>query len=690
MTPSTAESRVIAGEKDVRKVLDLEAIQKLMESFYNLTKIGVGLIDLEGNVLVATGWQDICTKYHRVHPQTLANCVESDVHLSQKLEEGTYRAHRCKNNMWDMATPVTVDGVCIANLFLGQFLLDDEVPEIEAFRRQAKDCGFDEEEYLAALDRIPRWSGEKVRQVMEFYSNLAGMVAKLSYRNMSLAAALSERKRAEEALQQSEERYRMLFEGANDAIVLIRDGRCVDCNSRMLEMFGFCEDEIIGKTPADFSPMLQPGEIGSAGKAEEKMMLATAGIPQFFEWRHCRGDGTLFDTEISLSRLEYQGKTELLAIIRDVTQRKVVEKALRQSEEKFASAFRGAPSALSISTIVDARFVDVNETFERITGHLREEVIGRSSLELHIWDSSEERECFLLSLRENRKVRDFQGRFRRKSGEVFVGMLSAEIITIGGEESLLAHVEDVTERKRMEEEIEILNTRLTGRAAELEAANAELEAFNYTVSHDLNSPLMGVKGYAGLLLEMGAVRLGVEGAQYVRQINKAASDMEQLIQSLLGFSRASRVEMTKERIDLTAIAHEVADRLRVNDRRRQVKFVIDEGVSGEGDSKLLRVVIENLLGNAWKYTGKREKGIIRFGTVASDHLPAYFVSDNGTGFEIDDPARLFEPFERLDETTDFAGHGIGLATVQKIVRRHGGRVWAEGKPGEGATFYFTL
>ena len=191
------------NDDEVRRIIDFSAVQVLMESFYKVTGIGMSIVDFQGNVLVATGWQDICTRFHRVHPQTLANCIESDVCLARKIEGENYTIYKCKNNMWDLATPITVGGKYIGSLFLGQFLFEDEEPDRDVFTRQAETYGFDRKEYLAALERVPRWSRETVHSVMEFYTHLAHMIAELSYRNIQLANVLAERQQADEALQQA-------------------------------------------------------------------------------------------------------------------------------------------------------------------------------------------------------------------------------------------------------------------------------------------------------------------------------------------------------------------------------------------------------------------------------------------------------------------------------------------------------
>jgi light-regulated signal transduction histidine kinase (bacteriophytochrome) len=286
----------------------------------------------------------------------------------------------------------------------------------------------------------------------------------------------------------------------------------------------------------------------------------------------------------------------------------------------------------------------------------------------------------------------FEWRARRiDNNALFDVEVSLRRIILNQRYAILATVRDITARKRAEQEIETLNTHLASHVTGLEAANRELEAFNFTVSHDLRSPLTGICGYSYLLQEQFSERLGEQCLGYVRVINSAAVKMGQLIDTLLGFSRLSRCEVKREETDLTAITKGVAAQLRMADPSRQVRFAIAEGVKATGDANLLSVVMENLIGNAWKYTARQESTLIEFGLDETNASPAYFVRDNGPGFDMAHADRLFRPFQRLPGTTEFAtGHGIGLATVQRIVERHGGSTWACGEPGKGATFYFTL
>jgi len=238
-------------------------------------------------------------------------------------------------------------------------------------------------------------------------------------------------------------------------------------------------------------------------------------------------------------------------------------------------------------------------------------------------------------------------------------------------------------RARAEEEVKQY-------AAQLNASNKELEAFAYSVSHDLRAPLRSIDGFSQVLLEDYAEKLGGEGRDYLERVRAGTQRMAALIDDLLNLSRISRKEMKRERVSLSALAREITDGLRRSQPGRDVEFVIARGLTVDGDAQLLRAALENLLGNAWKFTGKQDAARIEFGSTEKDGKTAYFVRDDGAGFEMAYAEKLFGAFQRLHSASEFEGTGIGLATVQRIVHRHGGRVWAEGEVGKGATFYFTL
>ena len=235
-----------------------------------------------------------------------------------------------------------------------------------------------------------------------------------------------------------------------------------------------------------------------------------------------------------------------------------------------------------------------------------------------------------------------------------------------------------------------LERKVEERTVELKAANEELEAFSYSVSHDLRAPLRSMDGFSKAVLEGHGDKLGAEGRGDLERVRAASQRMGELIDDLLLLSRASRGELHRERFDLSELAESVCDALRQATPDRELTFDIAPDVTAEGDPRLIRIVLENLLGNAVKFTGNQKQASIEFGTTDHDGKPAYFVRDNGAGFDMAYADKLFQPFQRLHSDAEFAGTGIGLATVARITHRHGGRNWAESTVGQGTTIYFTL
>jgi PAS domain S-box-containing protein len=311
-----------------------------------------------------------------------------------------------------------------------------------------------------------------------------------------------------------------------------------------------------------------------------------------------------------------------------------------------------------------------------VLGRAPQDRIGHSAFELmHPEDAERARNLFREGLMNPGVPLSIEVRMRHGDGSwrhmevTGTNLLSEPII-----EGIVVNTRDITERKRAGEE--------------LRAANEELEAFSYSVSHDLRAPLRTVDGFSRMLLEDHRDSLDEVGRDYLRRVRAASQRMYRLIDDLLELARVTSAELRRERVYLSALAREVSEELLRGDPARQVAFSIQEGLEAEGDPRLLKIVLENLLGNAFKFTRYQSNAKIEVGFDADSG--AYQVRDNGAGFEMAHAENLFVPFSRLHREEEFDGTGIGLATVARIVRRHGGTIWAEGEPGKGAVFYFRL
>ena len=395
--------------------------------------------------------------------------------------------------------------------------------------------------------------------------------------------------------------------------------------------------------------------------------------------------------EASTANLE----TTYKRLKQEITKRKKVEAELRSSEERLRILFEFAPDAYYLNDL-KGHFVDGNKAAEEVTGYKREELIGRSFLKLKLLPPGQIPKAALLltknALGQPTGPDDFT--FTRRDDTRVQLEIRTFPVKIKGKTLVLGIARNVTDHKWAEEEIRRLNKELEQRVIErtrqLEDANKELEAFAYSVSHDLRAPLRSIDGFSQVLLEDYTDKLDEQGKDYFRRVRVATQRMAQLIDDMLKLSRVTRSRMHREAVNLSELAQAIATELQQRQPERQVEFVIAKGLTVNGDERLLEVVLENLLENAWKFTRKHAHAKIEFGCSETDGKRAYFVCDDGVGFDMAYVDKLFGPFQRLHSATEFEGTGIGLATVQRIIHRHGGQIWGEGAVEGGATFYFTL
>ena len=492
---------------------------------------------------------------------------------------------------------------------------------------------------------------------------------------LGIATDITERHRAEEAVRASEVRYRRMVETANQGIwILDLYDRTTFANAKMAQMLACSVDELTGVSPLEF--------LDERGRTlfGENLERHRGGHSTQSEMLFHAKDGSERWTIVDASPV-FDGsgrRNGSFAAVIDVTERRIAQEALR------VAAMVDSTDDAFIGKTLDGIVTSWNAGAHRIFGYSAEEMIGRSISHLIPPGRENEEHEILQQLASGHVVRSDTVRVRKDGREIDVSVTSSPVrnaagILIGA--SKVAR--DITERRRAEVAI--------ARAKDAaEAANRELEAFSYSVAHDLRAPLRGMNGFAQVLLDTYSDKLDAEGQDWLREILLNAKKMADLIDGLLSLARVTRSDLRAENADLSAIVREAAARLHAAAPGRAVDVTVQDGLHADVDPRLARALFENLLENAWKFTSKVPSARIEFGATDREGGRVFYVRDNGAGFDMAFANKLFAAFQRLHTVDEFPGTGIGLATVQRIVHRHGGRVWAEGIVDGGATFHFTL
>ncbi|MHB0935434.1 MAG: PocR ligand-binding domain-containing protein [Armatimonadota bacterium] len=673
------------GALDLADMIDTAAVQSLMDDFYTLAGIPMSIIDLRGKLLVGVGWQQVCTQFHRVHPETCAHCLESDTVLTRDVPPGECRLYKCKNNMWDIATPLMVGDRHVGNIFSGQFFFAGEPVDYALFRAQAKQYGFDEETYLAAIDRAPRLSRDVVETGMAFLTKLGRMLSQLGYSNIALARSLEERTRAEETVRQHREWLRVTLNSIGDAVIACdTEHRVSFLNPVAAELTGWPVDEAIGQP---FSRVFQiineqtraPGEdiVSRVLRAGHAVELAnhTALVTK---------DGREIPIEDSAAPItDSAGHVAgVVLVFHDVTEKRRAADALGRSEDRLKRAQAIAHLGSWELDLAENTLSWSDEVY-RIFG-LQPQQFGatyEAFLEaVHPDDRAAVDDAYAGSLRDGRDTYEIEHRVvRRSTGEVREVREKCQHLRNDAGQIIRSTgmVHDITEQKQVERERERLLD--------------QMKIFVHMVSHDLRAPLAIIKGYAELLGDEIAADVDPIARQYIETISRGIRRMDRMIDDLV---EVARLEGGQLQLDLKVLvlpeylAAFVKRNAGVLSADRINLEIPDHLAPVLADDARLERILMNLLSNAQKYSAPATP--IRMRVDQDADGVTISVVDQGSGIHPEDLPYLFDRFYRATGERRAEGIGLGLYITRLLVEAQGGRIRVESEVGKGSTFSFTL
>ena len=476
-------------------------------------------------------------------------------------------------------------------------------------------------------------------------------------------------------IRERETKYRAAIETSGDGFCISdMAGRFLEFNDAYVNLTGYSREELLNMSIPDIEAQQTAAEIAAT---LEKVRCEGHAI---FETKHRSKDGRVWPAEVNLSYWPIAGG-RMFVFLRDITERKRAEEALRESEERYRSMFLESQAVMLLIDAETGAIKDANLAASSYYGYTKDELTAKLITDINIAPADQ----VMSGMQRARsgECGQFIFRHRLADGRVQDVEVFSGPIHFHGKILLYSIVHDITARKTAEEA-------LRHRTAELEATNQELESFSYSVAHDLKTPIRAIQGFSRMLLGEHAEKLDAEALRLLKVICTNTEIMVQLIDDLLGLSRLTRKPMRKMELHLDDMARQIFERLKSQAPDRNLQLTVNELPTAYADHSLLYQVMMNLLGNAIKYTKTRETAIIEVGGRTDGNENIYYIKDNGIGFDQRYIDNLFGPFQRLHGLDEYEGTGIGLAIVQRIIQKHGGRVWGESKFGAGATFYFAL
>ena len=679
------------SDLELRNILDISAIQSLMDDFNKISGIAAAMIDFKGEILVSSGWQDICTQFHRIHPETKKNCIESDTYLTQNIKKGEFQVYRCNNNLWDAATPLYIGEKHVANIFFGQFCFDDEVPDRNLFEAQAEKYGFDKEKYLAALDKVPRLHRNKMNAIMNFYVNFASMISKLSFSNFKLAKLLSEQKESEEKLRKEQKKAEQYLDITPSIIInLDKNGNINLLNKHGASILECNQKDAIGK---NWFETFLPTEIRDSVKGVfDSLINGDAEICKHYENEVITAKGTrkIIRWNNIIVKNDFGEIEGVLTSGEDITRQKKNEKKLLFEEEKYRQLVENI-NDLVYSVDTSGILTYLSPAVKSILGYTEEEGVGKHfSLFVHPDDLNRMQIIFKNALKGHIEPAEF--RIIDKKGNPHTVHLTAQPIFI--EDKITGFsgiISDITERIAIEQErLELEKQRLHSQKLE------SLGVLTGGIAHDFNNLLMAILGNLDIASQNPLVPPSANLS--IQQALNAARRATELTQQMLAY--AGKATIVNREIDLSRLVEENARLLRVS-IHKTITVNLNTAknlpyISGDGGQ--LQQVVMNLITNASDAIGAKageisittgvmycDKNYLKNSCINEKPDEGTFVflevEDTGCGMDEETLQRLFDPFF----TTKFTGRGLGMSAVLGIVRNHKGAIIVKSKVNKGTT-----
>ena len=685
----------------LENLINIPLFQELQEKMNEVYSFPSAIIDKAGNILTAAGWQDICTKFHRVNPESETECRLSDQYINSHIHEANPAVcYKCRHGLVDCAFPIILEGQHLGNFFIGQSFL--EKPDLNFFKEQAAKYGFDEKLYLEAVEKVPVWSKNQFDKYIIFLKTFTDALVEMG---LSQYTELETKK----FINQKEERLRLALSASKQGLwdFDLSTGNGVFSDDYAL---------MLGYDPSEYQLTLKSWAESLRPEDKDKLLdvfnqyLRGERSDYFIEYRMKTksGDWKWILSQGNIVKYDDTGTPlRMVGTHSDISDRKQVEEELRIAIRYNRNLIEASLDPL-VTIGPSGKISDVNVATEKITGFSRKELIGKNFSD-YFTDPEQANNGYKQAF-QNGSVRDYPLEIKSRDGQTTPVLYNAAVYYAENNEAvgLIAAARDITDQKEAERILksfnEELDHRVVERTAQLSAANAELKVFTaklersnrdlqefaYIASHDLQEPLRKVMAFGDRLLKKYNDNLDETGQDYLRRMRDASGRMQILINDLLSLSRVSTHGKEFSEVDLNIIIHDITADLENQIERTHAHLEISELPVITADETQIRQVFQNLIGNALKFHVENRLPVIKISSKIIDNTCQVSIEDNGIGFDVKYTDRIFKPFQRLHNRDEFEGSGMGLAICRRIAERHGGSITATSTPGEGSVFLVSI